>query len=218
MQLSHFSQFFLIMLTVKHCSCLILSDAFSEQNENIFEASSNNNYNNLEKETLNPTLAYSSMKINLLEIIEKTAGGGLRAAKNGLGQESKELTTMPASYQEPVCPKEILLREIYELRASNEYNEVSYLAVSSQEINGESVMWLGNDGNVNEITAATISGHIIRKYRLDFPFSGDAETISLGPCSSSLEDTTSCLYIGFLGNNKAHSCKDRSCVNGNEEG
>lgn len=217
MQLLYFSHFFLIISTVvKHCSSLSLVEVFSGQNENIF-ALNNDDDKTLEKGTVHPTVAQSTMNMNLLEILEKPAGGGLRGETNGSEKESKELTPI-TSYQEPVCPNEILLREMHELRASNEYNEVSYLAVSSQEINGESIMWLGNDGNVNEITAATISGRIVRKFKLDFPFSGDAETISLGPCSSLLEDTTSCLYIGFLGNNKAHSCKDRTCVDGNEEG
>jgi len=113
-----------------------------------------------------------------------------------------------------ICDEiEILNRQNYVLNASK-FNEISLLSISSQKVDGEEVMWFGNDGDDGIIAAATISGRLIRQYRYNITDDGDSETLSLGPCSTSGSET--CLYIGVLGNNAAQRCKNRSCSLGKQ--
>jgi hypothetical protein len=74
---------------------------------------------------------------------------------------------------------------------------------------------MGSDGPQNEITAVNIeTGSVIKKFLLDVTREGDWESMSLGPCNS-INLTKTCLYIGNMGNNVAHSCTNKYCTKGN---
>jgi hypothetical protein len=99
--------------------------------------------------------------------------------------------------------------------SGNLFNEVSYIQISSQTTNnGDPVAWVGSDGAQGTIQAVDLkSGEILRQYTLNVPIEGDWESVGMGPCTESRRGPT-CLYFGNVGNNGAHGCRDRTCVEG----
>jgi hypothetical protein len=72
---------------------------------------------------------------------------------------------------------------------------------------------MGSDKAQNEIMAINIgNGVMIQNYLLDVPLAGDWESMTLGPCTSN--GTTSCLYIGNMGDNLANDCFFKNCTFG----
>ena len=75
---------------------------------------------------------------------------------------------------------------------------------------------MGSDGVQDEVHAVSPqTGALIKTYRLFVSLTGDWESISLGPCTSSSYSTT-CIYIQNAGDNAAQRCSSRKCTGGRE--
>jgi len=92
------------------------------------------------------------------------------------------------------------------------FQYVSYMEFSTQKVplGGNSIVWVGSDGRQNSLSAVDlVTGDVIKTYTLsNVNFEGDYETITLGPCSSSQNDKSSCIYMGDLGNDGAVWCEE----------
>ena len=75
---------------------------------------------------------------------------------------------------------------------------------------------MGSDKKQEEIHAVSLhTGALIKTYRLFVSLTGDWESISLGPCTSSSNSKT-CIYIQNAGDNAAQNCSSRKCTGGRE--
>jgi hypothetical protein len=104
-------------------------------------------------------------------------------------------------------------------------DDISYM-VQSRQTYGTSfhkVAWIGSDGSQYSITAVDLTtGVLICTYQLSFHTasamgSGNWESMSLGPCTSSTSSADAdamCLYLGNTGNNRAEYCLpgDEACA------
>ena len=98
------------------------------------------------------------------------------------------------------------------------FNEVSYMAFSKQTYQGHAVVWVGSDGPQTSLHAVNFAtGNLIGAYTLAgiSTTSSDWESISLGPCGSSILSKT-CVYVGNMGNNWAQNCINRTCTLGRD--
>ncbi len=94
-------------------------------------------------------------------------------------------------------------------------SEVSGLAVSSQTVNGQQVVWVVSDsGSKAQVVAFGVKTRE-RLARLDFSGSlksgggNDYEDLALGPCSGDAGAPT-CIFVGEIGNNAARDAAGQS--------
>lgn len=113
------------------------------------------------------------------------------------------------------CPSGELSKQEFVLAAPDAFRfpEISFLAISQQKVNGETVIWLGNDGRTAEIAAFALeSGRRLRTVSLGSTPGLDAdrdwESIALAPCGP--DSLKRCLYIGDTGNNAARQSSGSS--------
>jgi hypothetical protein len=110
---------------------------------------------------------------------------------------------------------QLLSKPSYGNTADTPQSEISGVAVSSQSVNGQQVVWVVSDsGSKAQVVAFGVKTRE-RLARLDFSGSlksgggNDYEDLALGPCSGDAGAPT-CIFVGEIGNNAAREAAGQS--------
>jgi len=156
-------------------------------------------------------LAYSTTTTNPIEGMVNTNGTWWRRH-----QQEDDPTLLCPNIRSWPAPSKYILNPSAEL-----LDAVSCMAFSEEQhtAEGHPIAWVASAGYQTAIHAVDfLAGTLLASIeltninQLENP---DWQSMALGPCSSSIISST-CIYIGNLGNTQAHDCVDQSCESGRQ--
>jgi hypothetical protein len=155
------------------------------------------------------------------------------SSESGDKPNAERVLSLPSLTAGDVCPTDRLWNfpsQYYISPLGSAFNEISYMAFSTQTHLGHQVVYVASDKEQStlyavyfhrhETTGEYVGSHLasLEFGRSTFQYGEcDWESISMGPCNNYDGDAPWCIYVGSTGNNAAHECRDRACRKGREE-